>query len=269
MRLFEPLHLGNAKLPNRVCFLAHRTNFGRKGRINDKHIAYYRRRAMGGCGLIILGELSIHPADYPWEGMIETYHPHAGDDFKRLTDAVHAFDTPIFAQLNHHGFQSNGARTRRETWGPSAVADVVFGEVCKPMESEDITEVVAAFAEAARRAKAGGFDGIEIDMGPESLLRQFLSPMSNHRRDEFGGSLENRMRFAVEVIQAVRDAVGNGFALGIRLCIDERFWGGIEPEESLQVARAIETSGKVDFIQAAQYRDELAELKKMMDKKVR
>jgi mycofactocin system FadH/OYE family oxidoreductase 2 len=250
MHLFEPLHLGHVKLSNRVCFLAHRTNFGRKGRLNDRHIAYYRRRAKGGCGLIILGELSIHPVDYPWEGIIETYHPQAVDDFKRLTDAVHAFDTPIFAQLNHHGFQSNGARTRRETWGPSAVADVVFGEVCKPMEPEDITEVVAAFSEAARCAKSGGFDGIEIDMGSESLLRQFLSPMSNHRQDEFGGSLENRMRFAGEVIQAVRGAVGNDLTVGIRLCIDERFWGGITPEESLQLARIFEASGQVDFIQA-------------------
>ncbi len=250
MHLFEPLHLGNVKLPNRVCFLAHRTNFGRNGRLNDRHIAYYRRRAMGGCGLIILGELSIHPGDYPWEGMIETYHSHAGDDFKRLTDAVHAFDTPIFAQLNHHGFQSNGARTRRETWGPSAVADVVFGEVCKPMEHEDIAEVVNAFSEAAGRAKAGGFDGVEIDMGPESLLRQFLSPLSNHRQDEFGGSLENRMHFTIEAINAVRGVVGNDFAVGVRLCVDERFWGGITPEESLQVARAFEASGQVDFIQA-------------------
>ena len=250
MHLFEPLQLGNVRLPNRVCFLAHRTNFGRKGRLNDQHIAYYWRRAMGGCGLIILGELSIHRGDYPWEGMVETYHPHAGDDFKRLTDAIHASDTPVFAQLNHHGFQSNGARTRRETWGPSAVADVVFGEVCKPMEPEDIAEVVDAFSEAARRVKAGGFDGIEIDLGPESLLRQFLSPMSNHRQDEFGGSLENRMRFAVEVIHAVRAAVGNDFAVGVRLCVDERFWGAITPEESLQVARALEASGQVDFIQA-------------------
>ncbi len=248
--LFTFLKIGPVILPNRICFLAHRTNFGCKGRLNDRHIAYYRRRARGGCGLIILGELSIYPNDYPWEGMIETYHPAAVEDFQRFTDTLHASDTLVFAQLNHHGFQSNGARTRRETWGPSAVADVVFGEVCKPMEPEDITAVVDAFSDAARRVKAGGFDGIEIDMGPESLLRQFLSPISNHRQDDFGGSLENRMRFAFEVINAVRGAVGSDFAVGVRLCIDERFWGGITPEESLQVARVLEVSGQVDFIQA-------------------
>jgi mycofactocin system FadH/OYE family oxidoreductase 2 len=248
--LFTSLKMGPVTLSNRFCFLAHRTNFGRKGRLNDRHIAYYRRRAQGECGLIILGELSIHPNDHPWEGMIETYHPDALKDFQRLTDTLHASDTPVFAQLNHHGFQSNGARTRRETWGPSAVADVVFGEVCKPMEPEDITELVDAFSEAARRVKAGGFDGIEIDMGPESLLRQFLSPMSNHRQDEFGGSLKNRMRFAIEVINGVRGTVGSDFAVGVRLCVDERFWGGITPQESLQVAQILEASGQVDFIQA-------------------
>lgn len=188
-------------MPNRVCFLAHRTNFGCKGRLNDRHIAYYRRRARGGCGLIIVGELSIHPNDRPWESMIETFSPEAVDDFRKLTQTVHAFGTPIFAQLNHHGFQSNGAITRQETWGPSATADVVFGEVSKAMETEDMATVVDAFSAAAERIKEGGFDGIEIDMGPESLLRQFLSPLSNQRQDEYGGSFENRMRLSLEDIR--------------------------------------------------------------------
>jgi 2,4-dienoyl-CoA reductase-like NADH-dependent reductase (Old Yellow Enzyme family) len=132
--LFTPLLLGNLNLPNRICFLAHRTNFGRRGRLTDRHIAYYRRRALGGCGLIILGELSLHPNDQPWETMIQTYHPEAVRDLQRLTGAVHEFGTPIFAQLTHHGFQSSGALTRREVWGPSALADIVFGETAKAMD---------------------------------------------------------------------------------------------------------------------------------------
>jgi mycofactocin system FadH/OYE family oxidoreductase 2 len=248
MHLFEPLHLGNVILPNRVCFLAHRTNFGRKGRLNDRHIAYYRRRAQGGCGLIIVGELSIHTGDRPWEAMIEAFRPEVVDDYRRLTSAVHEFETRIFAQLNHHGFQSSGSITREAVWGPSAIADIEFGETAKAMETEDMATLVAAFARAAELARAGGFDGVEIDMGPQSLLRQFLSPLSNYRQDEYGGSLENRMRLPLEVVHATRKAVGSDFTVGMRLCVDEKFWGSITIEESRQFAQRLEGTGQIDFI---------------------
>jgi 2,4-dienoyl-CoA reductase-like NADH-dependent reductase (Old Yellow Enzyme family) len=192
--LFLPLKVGMTELPNRICLLAHRTNFGRGGLLNDRHIAYYRRRAEGGCGLIVVGELAIHPDDRPWETLIDTRHPEIGASFRRLTGAIHEFDTRVFAQLKHHGFQSNGNITRKAIWGPSAISDIVFGEVCKPMEPEDFAELTDAFVHSAVRVKEGGFDGVEIDMGPESLLRQFLSPICNHRRDEYGGSLEKLTR---------------------------------------------------------------------------
>lgn len=245
--LFSPLALGRLKLKNRIIFLAHRTNFAQKGLLSDRHIAYYKRRAQGGCGLIILGELSIHPNDRPWECMIEAYNPGIVKQYKKLTDAVHQYETPIMANLNHHGFQSSGAITRSAVWGPSPVSDVVFGETAKAMEPEDMQEVVRAFADAARLAKEGGFDGIEIDMGPESLLRQFLSTLSNYRTDEYGGSLENRMRLPLEVIDGVVRAVGEDFPIGIHLCADEKFWGAITIEESRQMAQKFDSTGHVDF----------------------
>jgi mycofactocin system FadH/OYE family oxidoreductase 2 len=249
--LFSPFNLGSISLPNRVCFLSHRTNFARNGRLDDRHIAYYRRRAEGGCGLIIVGELALHADDRPWETLIEAHHADVVTDFQKLTDAVHRYDTRIFAQLNHWGFQSSGYVTRKAILGPSAVADIVFGETCKPMEPEDMAEVEEAYGQAASRAKAGGFDGLEIDMGPESLLRQFLSPISNHRGDEFGGSLENRLRFPLNIVRAVRKSVGEDFTIGVCLCADEKFWGGITPEESVQMAQALEASGAVNFINVA------------------
>ena len=165
-RLFSPLKLGNVELPNRICLLAHRTNFALRGRLTDAHVAYYVRRARGGCGLIILGEISIHPGDYPWERMIEIYSPDAVKDFRKLTKAVREQGTGIFAQLNHHGFQSSGAINRKEVWGPSAVSDIMFGETAKPMEPEDIETLIDSFSKGARVAREGGFDGLEIDMGP-------------------------------------------------------------------------------------------------------
>jgi mycofactocin system FadH/OYE family oxidoreductase 2 len=249
--LFSPLKMRGTELPNRISLLAHRTNFSKSGRITDRHIAYYRRRAQGGCGLIIVGELAMHPDDRPWETLIEVHRPEVVADFQKLTDAVHQFDTRIIAQLNHHGFQSSGCVTRKAILGPSAIADIVFGETCKPMEPEDMADIVDAFGQAAVRVKQGGFDGLEIDMGPESLLRQFLSPISNHRGDEYGGSLENRMRFPLKVLETVRAAVGDDFTIGVCLCADEKFWGGINPEESVQMAQALEATGAVDFINVA------------------
>ena len=249
--LFSSLTLGKMNLPNRVCFPAHRTNFGKRGLLNDRHVAYYRRRAQGGCGLIIVGELSIHPGDYPYESTIEAYRPEVVNDFAKLTGAVHEYDTRVFAQLNHHGFQSSGAISRHAVWGPSAVADISFGETGKAMEPEDIEEVVDAFARAGERAREGGFDGLEIDMGQESLLRQFLSTLSNYRQDAYGGDLENRMRLPLAVVDVVRKAVGDDFPVGIRLCVDEKFWGAITPDESKQFAQKFEETGQVDFINTA------------------
>lgn len=247
--LFTPLHLGKIRLPNRICFSPHRTNFGRQGRLNRRHIAYYRRRARGGCGLITVGEFSIHPNDRPWESMIALYHPDAVDDLRQLTAVVQECGTPIMAQLNHHGFQSSGAISRREVWGPSAIADIAFGETAKAMESEDMAALVSIFARAARQVRACGFNGLVIDMGPESILRQFLSPISNHRDDAYGGSVENRMRLPMEVVDGVRNAVGTDFTMGIRLCMDEQFWGGIDPESSMGIAKNFVETGCVDFME--------------------
>jgi mycofactocin system FadH/OYE family oxidoreductase 2 len=246
--LFSKLKVGSVELANRVCFLAHRTNFARRGRLDERHIAYYRRRAQGGCGLIIVGELAVHCGDRPWEATIAAFRPEVVDDYRQLTSAVHEFETRLFAQLNHHGFQSSGSISREPVWAPSASADIEFGETAKVMEAEDIATVTAAFARAAELARAGGFDGIEIDMGPQSLLRQFLSPLSNYRQDEYGGSLENRMRLPLAVVDATRQAVGSDFTVGIRLCVDEKFWGSITIEESCHFAQRFERTGQIDFI---------------------
>ena len=219
--------------------------------MDDRHVAYYRRRAQGGCGLIMVGELAIHENDRPWESMIEAYGSHAVEDFKRLTRSIHDFDTLVFAQLNHHGFQGSGAVTRHAVWGPSALSDIAFGETAKHMEPEDMAAVIDAFGRAAVRAREGGFDGLEIDMGPESLLRQFLSPLSNHRQDDYGGSLENRMRLPLDVLREVRKRTGDDFTVGIRLCADEKFWGGLGPDESIEIARCFEEQGRTQFINVA------------------
>jgi mycofactocin system FadH/OYE family oxidoreductase 2 len=249
--LFSPLNIGNLTLPNRICFCAHQTNFAEKQKINQRLLSYYRQRANGGCALIIMGDLTIHPLDLPWAAMIKAYDPSAIPDFKRLSHSVHEAGTKIFANLNHYGFQSSGAITRHACIGPSAISDVVFGEMAKPMEEQDMEMLVTAFKTSAAHMIEAGFDGIEIDMGHASLLRQFLSPLSNHRQDDYGQSIENRMRLPLRVLHSVRDAVGKEHAVGIRLCMDEMFWGAITLEESTEMARIFESSGSVDFFQVS------------------
>ncbi len=246
--LFSPIRLGEVGISNRICFSAHATNFAAHGLIHERQIAYYEERAKGGCGLIILGELSLHPTDRPYEQMIEAYDKKVVRGYQELTSAIHHYPTKIFAQLNHGGFQCDGCISRQPVWGPSPISDIEFGEVAKVMEPEDIEEIIRNFAKAAAYVQEGGFDGIEISLGHRSLLRQFLSPLSNYRQDVYGGSLENRMRFALEIIDSVRKTVPRDYPVGIRLCADEVFYGAITSEDAKQIARRFESTGQIDFI---------------------
>ena len=246
--LFSPLKIGGITVPNRICFSAHTTNFATHGLVNDRQVAYYEERARGGCGLIILGELSLHSSDRPYEQMIEAYDRKVIPGWQTLTSAIHKYDTKIIAQLNHSGFQCDGCISRHPVLGPSPISDVEFGEVAKVMEPEDIDEIIETFARAAAYVKEGGFDGIEISLGHRSLLRQFLSPLSNYRQDVYGGSLENRMRFAQEIIDAVRKVVPRDFPVGIRLCADEIFYGAITSEDAKEIAHRFESTGQINFI---------------------
>jgi mycofactocin system FadH/OYE family oxidoreductase 2 len=246
--LFSPIKIGGIEIPNRICFSANSTNFASHGVINEQHIAYYEERAKGGCGLIILGELSLHPTDRPYEQMIEAYDDKVIPGYQELSSAIHRHPTKIFAQLNHSGFQCDGCTSRSPVLGPSSLSDIEFGEAAKIMEPEDIREVVDNFAKAAGYVKQGGFDGIEISLGHRSLLRQFLSPLTNYRQDEYGGDLENRIRLTEEVINSVRGVLTDNFPLGIRLCADEMFYGALSLEDAKGIARRLESAGRIDFI---------------------
>lgn len=247
--LFSPLQLGSVMVPNRIHFAAHMTNFGEDHQISERHINYYRERARGGCGLITTEELGVHPTDHPYSNLVDAFDPDAIPRFKQLTSAIHEYDTRIFAQLNHNGMQGDGKISRLPVWGPSPGKDPIFRETAKEMEIEDIQECVAYFAKSAGHAVEGGFDGIELQLGHSSLIRQFLSPATNFRNDGYGGSLANRMRFCLEVVNAVRQAVGPDFTLGVRLNADEMHpRGGLTLEDAKQIAVRLESAGHLDFM---------------------
>lgn len=246
--LFTPLRVGPLTVRNRIVFSAHLTNYAEDGRPSEQHAAYYAARAAGGAGLIITEENSTHPTDWPYEKMIHGYDPAVIPGYRRITEAVHAHDVPILAQLNHNGGQASGMYTRLPVWAPSAVADPLFREVPKAVEQHEITEIIDGYGRVAEHTVRGGFDGVELQCSHSSLVRGFLSRATNRRTDRYGGSLENRARLLLEIIEVVREAVGTDRALGVRLCGDELIEGGTTIDEAVDVARMVEATGRVDYI---------------------
>ncbi len=246
--LFSPLKIGRVTVPNRISFSAHLTNFAEDNLPSQRHVHYLAERARGGAGLIITEEQSVHPSDHAYEKLVEAWRPEAVPGYRKITRAVHEYETKIFAQLNHNGAQGDGSYSRLPLLAPSPVPDFMFREVPKEMEPEDIAEITESFSRASANVREGGFDGIELQMGHSSLLRQFLSPLTNLRTDDYGGSLENRLRFPREVIAAVRKTLGADYTLGIRLCADEMVQGGLTLDDSKEIARALEADGQLDFI---------------------
>jgi 2,4-dienoyl-CoA reductase (NADPH2) len=246
--LWTPLQLGPVATRNRIVFSAHLTNYARAGQPTEQHAAYYAARAAGGTGLIITEEHSTHPTDWPYEKLIHGFHRSVIPGYRRITEAVHRHRVPIFAQINHNGGQASSMYSRLPVWAPSPVADPLFREVPKAVTHAEIDEIVDGYATVAEHCAEGGFDGIELQCSHSSIVRGFLSPATNRRTDQYGGTLENRARLLVEIVAAVRKVIGNRLALGVRLCGDELIEGGTTIDEAVEVARLVEATGQVDYI---------------------
>ncbi|TDP93984.1 mycofactocin system FadH/OYE family oxidoreductase 2 [Labedaea rhizosphaerae] len=246
--LFSPLRVGPLVLRNRIVFAAHLTNYAVDGLPSEQHAAYYAARAAGGAGLIITEEHSTHPTDWPYEKLIHGHHPQVVPGYRRITEAVHRHDTPILAQLNHNGGQASSMYSRLPVWAPSAVPDPMFREVPKAIDTREIAEVVAGYATVAGHCAEGGFDGVELQCSHSSIVRGFLSPTTNVRTDRYGGPLANRARILLEIVAAVRAAIGPDRVLGVRICGDELIEGGTTIDEAVEVARMVEASGQVDYL---------------------
>jgi 2,4-dienoyl-CoA reductase-like NADH-dependent reductase (Old Yellow Enzyme family) len=246
--LFSPLRLGPVTVRNRIVFSAHLTNYAQDGLPTAQHAAYYEARARGGAGLIITEEHSTHPTDWPYEKLIHAFDPRVIPGYRRITDAVHRHGVPIFAQLNHNGGQASGMYSRLPVWAPSAVPDPMFREVPKAVTVREIAEIVAGYGRVAGHCRTGGFDGVELQCSHSSIVRGFLSGATNRRTDLYGGPLENRARILLEILAAVREAIGPQMALGVRLCGDEFMEGGITLDQAVEVARMVEADGHADYI---------------------
>jgi mycofactocin system FadH/OYE family oxidoreductase 2 len=247
--LMQPIKIGNVEIRNRVMTTAHLTNFGKDHNPSDQHVAYYGARAKGGTGLMVMGFPSVHPTSRNTGTDVDAFTDAVIPGLRALSDEVHKHGAKIFMQLGHSGRQQTGLWTRREIWAPSAIPCPLNGEMPKEMELEDIEEIIQGHADAAVRAKKGGMDGVEIHSGYGGyLLSSFQSPYMNRRDDEFGGSMENRMRFVLRVIDAVRAAVGADFVVGIQVQGHDYSPDGIDLPEAQAMARCYADTGKLDYM---------------------
>lgn len=240
--LLEPLALGARSAPNRVVFGPHETNLGRGRAISDRHVAYYRRRAEGGAGVIVTEEASVHPSDWPYERA--PLAAECGPGWSAVVEACEPHGTLVLAALGHAGGQGTSHWSQRELWAPSRVPEVDTREVPKWMETEDVEAVVEGFVQAARIAVDAGCHGVEVNAGQHSLARQFLSGLTNQRDDEWG---TNRSLFLELVLSGIRSEIGEDAVLALRLSCDELApWAGITPEMAPGIASELVLGADAD-----------------------
>lgn len=243
-KLFEPIRIGTMEVKNRFVMAPMVTNYSEKdGSVTDRLVAYHRARAKGGVGLIITEATYVHPCGKGFSNELGIYKDELVPGLERLTSAVHEAGGKIAVQLYHSGRQSYEAVTGLPLIAPSAIPCPVCGGMPKEMTKEDIRQMVDAFRNAARRAKAAGFDAVEIHGAHGYLLNEFLSPYSNQRTDEYGGSFANRARFPLEVLKKVRDLVGKDYPVLYRLSSAEHVPGGLTIEDTKDFAAMLVDNG--------------------------
>jgi 2,4-dienoyl-CoA reductase-like NADH-dependent reductase (Old Yellow Enzyme family)/thioredoxin reductase len=241
---FSSVKVGPVELPNRLAMAPVKTAFGRPdGLACPQHIAYYRRRAEGGAGLIIVEPLFVDLRGREHPKQLGAHTDAVVDGLREVVEAIHAHGSKAFAHLNHAGRAANPKAIGRAPEAPSAVACAATGAVPDPMDLDRIGAVVESYRSAASRVRAAGFDGVELQLGLGYLPAQFLSARTNRRTDEYGGEGENRWRFVRELVAGVRLAVGPGMAMTVRLSADEKVEGGLGLEDAIELAMRAEEWG--------------------------
>ena len=249
--LFTPIQVGRLTLKNRIYSSGHAEAMAEGGRPGERLARYHAAKARGGCALTIFGgSSSVHPSSpaAAWK-QIANHDDSIIPAYRALADAVHAHDCLVFTQLTHMGrrAQADGEETNVLV-APSQIPERVHREVPHEVEAEQIAEIVRAFGQAARRCREGGLDGIELSMAHNHLIDQFWSPLFNQRLDDYGGSLDNRLRFGFEVLHEIRRTVGRDFVVGARISGDELTRGGLTAGDMAEIARRLAASGLLDFL---------------------
>ena len=235
-KIFEPLTVKRMTIRNRIAMTPMGTNYGEtSGEMSNRHMNYYSLRAKGGVGLIILENANVeYPVGSNGTSQIRIDHDSFMPRYYQLVENLHKNGATVAIQINHAGASASSARTGMETVSSSNIPTKVGGEIPRPMTKEEILTTVKKYGEAAKRVQAIGFDAVEIHCGHSYLMSQFISPYYNKRTDEFGGSVENRLRFPRMVLEEVRKQVGPWFPIIVRISAEERVPEGNTLEDTLE-----------------------------------
>lgn len=242
--LFSPVRIGRIIVPNRfVRSATHDFLSDGDGFITDRLVSLLENLAEGETGLIITGHAFVHPTGQASPRQIAVFDDRFLAGLKKIPEAVHRFDSKIFLQLSHAGRQTKKKLCGCEPLAPSSVADPNFGKPPKKMTARNIQDVRTSFVQSARRAREAGFDGIQLHIAHGYLLSGFISPHTNRRTDDYGGSPENRYRLIAEIIQEIIDVCGPDFPQIVKLNSTDFIKDGLEIADSLQIARWLEKDG--------------------------
>lgn len=249
--LLEPLRLGPAELPNRVVSTSHQTSLVERHLPTEDLCAYHAARASGGVGAIFLEATAVHPTGILTPHTLGGYLPGIVAGYERLAAVVRPHGTRLLVQLFHGGREQFGDPPRAPAVAPSAVPSPRFASEPRALTATEIDEIVAGYAAAAAHARDGGLDGVEVSMAHGYLAAQFFSPRSNRRDDAYAGDFDARLRFGVEVLEAIRSTVGREIAVGVRLAAHELDPDGDGREQCARIAARVAASGLVDFVSLA------------------
>ena len=247
--LLESFQLKHLHLKNRIITTSHEPAYNEDGFPKDRYIAYHLERAKGGIAMTMTAGSAVVSKDSPPSfDNIHAYKDEVVPWIKKFTDTIHDHDCKIMIQLTHLGRRTSWSKG---DWLPSLSSgkhrEPAHKAFPKVMESWDIERIIKEYGDAAERMKEGGMDGVELE-GQGHLIGQFLSPLTNELSTEYGGSLENRLRFTIDVLSDIRKKVGQDFIVGIRCVFDEVEEGGINKSEGLKIAKILSDSGLVDYL---------------------
>ena len=247
--LLQPFNLKHLHLKNRIITTSHEPSYNEDGFPKERYIAYHLERAKGGIAMTMTAGSSVVSKDSPPSfNNIHAYKDEVVPWIKKLTQAIHDQDCKIMIQLTHLGRRTSW---NKGDWLPSISSgqhrEPAHKAFPKVAESWDVERIIKEYGDAAERMKEGGMDGVELE-GQGHLIGQFLSPLTNDLETEYGGSLENRLRFTTDILSEIRKKVGKKFILGIRCVFDEVVEGGVTKSEGLEIAKILSKTGLVDYL---------------------
>jgi 2,4-dienoyl-CoA reductase-like NADH-dependent reductase (Old Yellow Enzyme family)/NAD(P)-dependent dehydrogenase (short-subunit alcohol dehydrogenase family) len=245
--VFSELQLRHKTLKNRIVFGAHTANMSAEGLPADRHFGYYRERARGGAAMIVIEPAPAHRTGVLIRGNFRHDDDSVIPHFRRITDECHSHGTVMVHQIYHVGGHGDQDNSWQPYWSPSGVPSFHDQHGSHAMTEAEVEEVIEGFVQAARRDRDAGFDGVDLFAGYNCLIDQFWSPITNKRDDKWGGSLENRLRFAVEICRRIRDMAGDDFIVGMTVSGAEPYPGGLRIEDKQEIAAYLDERALVDY----------------------